>query len=292
MAPRNCAIALALVASSLLAFQTSADQRYEFSVVYDGYAVSENGVVQLSTTGSDYAADWFRDRVVNNGFEGGSDYQMDLFRDAALEFFSERFGVVPNDPFLPDFNEEILVGNDSKIVAMVEDASMSGRVSVLRRLQDTRYLPNATLTQGGYYLIVGMNGLPAGGTYGMPLHAGYMAGYGQLIVDGICPVARNLVTFECTGKGGLIGELRIDFQHDVPIKPMLDQGWNYATSNSAQMYPIMMSLRQRDKDGNVPWGTGSCSGIFYGAARSKKYFNIMSGMTCNFDPSNNYNGFK
>eukprot|EP00798_Chlamydomonas_sp_ICE-L_P006285 gene6285-2916_t len=283
---------LVVICTALCARQASAlDFAYEFSIVSDGTAASKDGMVMPSSTGPTVAAKFIRDYVANNGVPGATDYQMDIFRDKALAFFAERFGVNPLDPFLPDFDEPIMVSEDSMIVPMLMDRSHNNRISILRAKLFTRYIPDGEALIGGYYLVVGNSGLPSAGTYQRALDPGMTSGFGMIVVLGICPVARQIVMFACTGKGGTIGNLRVEFQNDIPNSVMLDRGWETGLGLPAQMHPILMTANQYDKDRAIMWGEGSCTGMFYAAPKEDKTFNIMSSIVCNFGAAPNYNGF-
>eukprot|EP00798_Chlamydomonas_sp_ICE-L_P001236 gene1236-32580_t len=287
-------LAITLLALSGPLLVAAVNYRYEFAVVFDGYAAAKDGVVIPSSGGPKVGAKFIRDEIANNGNPTASatDFQMDVFRDAALAFFFERYGASPVEPFLPDFEEPIMVSKDSMIVPMMMDESHSGRVSSFRRNSDLRYIPNGKVMIGGYYLVVGASGLPAKGTYVLPLEAGMSAGYGELIVDNVCPFARQLMVFSCSGSGGVVGNLRLTFQNDLPVVPTLDQGWNHDAQAPAQMWPMLMTVMQKEgKDSRVEWGTGSCTGIFYAAPKDGETFGIMSNLVCNFGETANYNGF-
>lgn len=297
MARAHLAAVLFVIASA--AFVSAQEFEDEFPIVFDGTAIANDGMVSFSTGGPQVATDFLRTYVVNAGNPGGTDYQMDGFRDKAIEFFSSRFGVEIDRLDIPhDFEEPIPVGEDSMIIPMMWDRGMNARVSYFRHLTTHRQIPNGEALIGGYYLVVGNSGLPAGGTYKKELLPGQTSGYGQIVVINVCPVARQLYVFMCFGNSqrGYTGNLRIDFQNDIPNSPSLDLGWNTAAAPGlpAQMFPMHFTTHQKDKDRAVMLGPGSCHGMFYAVPQNStmEVFNVISTLLCQFGPAPNYNGFE
>eukprot|EP00798_Chlamydomonas_sp_ICE-L_P006284 gene6284-2915_t len=266
---------------------------YEFTLRYDGLAPNNNGMVDPLAQTPELAVQYLKDKVMNGNRPGGTDAQVALFRLQAFDFFNTRFGIeIPANLTAYPTDSSIYVTEDSYVMPVIVGRDSGAKAPIFRNREMVKYMDNARLEDGGFYLFIGRKGLKAGGTYNKFLFPGGRIGFGAFAIEGGCPQLTYLTNI-CRSDYHAQGWLTLVYQTEMPQYLTMHTAWPavpvdqklYGSPSAAQMYPIQLTLLDSS------WGTGSCHGIYYALVVNDDWFKMISNMVCTFTAKLSYEEF-